>query len=89
MIENTHKFLAQKKKNYLYKIEKLKFLNSEMLEIKNVLQFNHPNLILISPSINELYTFDEIKLILQELNFGNITRTVNARNHHIIANLNG
>jgi SAM-dependent methyltransferase len=39
----------------------------------------------VSPRINDRLTFEEIQDLLAELGFINIKRTVDARNHHVIA----
>jgi len=41
----------------------------------------------ISPSINDLHRYDEIKEWLTDLGFINIQRTFESRNHHIVADL--
>ena len=41
----------------------------------------------ISPPINDLYTFEELQGWLLGEGFENIARTVDTRNHHIIARL--
>ncbi len=39
----------------------------------------------VSPRINDRLTFEEIHDLLTELGFTGISRTVEARNHHIVA----
>jgi len=39
----------------------------------------------ISPRINDLLTFDEVRDLLTRLRFENITRTMDSRNHHVVA----
>jgi 2-polyprenyl-3-methyl-5-hydroxy-6-metoxy-1,4-benzoquinol methylase len=39
----------------------------------------------VSPRINDRLTFEEIQDLLEELGFGEIVRTVDARNHHVTA----
>jgi hypothetical protein len=38
----------------------------------------------ISPPINDLHSFEELESWLIEAGFRDITRTMNARNHHVI-----
>ncbi len=39
----------------------------------------------VSPRINDRLTYEEIQDLLEELGFGDIARTVDARNHHVAA----
>lgn len=39
----------------------------------------------VSPRINDRLTFEEIQDLLEELGFTNLARTVEARNHHVVA----
>jgi len=39
----------------------------------------------VSPRINDRLTFDEIRDLLEELGFANTSRTLEARNHHLVA----
>ena len=39
----------------------------------------------VSPRINDRLTSEEIQDLLEELGFTNITRTLDARNHHVVA----
>jgi hypothetical protein len=39
----------------------------------------------ISPEINDLLTFDELKTLLVQFGFANVKSTIKSRNHFIVA----
>lgn len=80
-----------------YKVENLsrelrrKFKSSSFPEIKKYLidkyglEKSHSLFDAVSPHINDLLTFEELKELLGKLGFHNIRRTVKHRNHRLIA----
>ena len=81
-------FIETNQHNYLREKTKRKNFEEKIIFLKNNFSpdFTHTLFDAISPTINELYTFNEIKVILTKLGFEKITRTIkDSRNHHIIA----
>jgi len=39
----------------------------------------------VSPRINDLLSFEEIRFLLESLGFGDVRRTADSRNHHLVA----